>query len=95
MRSSLCPLLLVWLLAMLPACVQAQWFDPCRYHPHALQQLRQRFEVIVGQEFATEAIYAHMQYHLERHEADVHSEQDARMHATKKPLVLSFHGPTG
>jgi hypothetical protein len=94
--SPLCALALLaaLLLTALPSHSIAQWFDPCMYHPHALQQLRQRFEVIVGQQFATEAIYAHLQYHLERYEADVTHKHDEH-HTMKKPLVLSFHGPTG
>jgi len=98
---ALLPLPLLLLLTLctwtaLPA--HAQWFsDPCQYNPRALQLLRQRFQSIVGQQYATEAIYAHVQQHLEQYERSrVRWEaDDDQLVAPNKPLVLSFHGPTG
>ena len=85
--------------------VSAQWFsDPCSYHPHVLPQLRARFASIVGQSYATDAIEAHIQHHLEAYEqaqmrarAGGADEDPGSMGQgiLNKPLVLSFHGPTG
>lgn len=83
----------------------AQWFsDPCSYHPHVLPQLRARFASIVGQSYATDAIEAHIQHHLEAYEqaqmraraGGMDEEGDLMGQGQlNKPLVLSFHGPTG
>lgn len=59
-----------------------------------------RFDSIIGQKYATDSIYAHLQGHIESYEASRHSHSNdpgsplGQTHQ-HKPLVLSFHGPTG
>lgn len=67
-------------------------------------QMRLRFEHVVGQKYATDAIYSHLQRHIEAYEfsrlqrsggaGSGNSAGDAYL-SPNKPLVLSFHGPTG
>jgi len=79
--------------------------DPCSYHPSALSHLRHRLNAsLIGQEYAAQQILAHIGAHIQRYETtaaeaesgasgedgDVQPEQGLH-----KPLVMSFHGPTG
>lgn len=97
-RKPLAFLALSLLLALLSLPRSRAWLtDPCQYHPHALHQLRLRFDGIVGQRYATETILAHVQAHLERYDSArlLRDSDPALASQALKPLVLSFHGPTG